>query len=107
MAIARIKSGDTVKVVAGGYKGESGKIVRVDMKTSKVFIEGLGLRKRNVKPSQLNPRGGTKEVHVGIDLSNVALVVDDKGKTSRVAYGTSKDGTRVRLAKALKNKEIK
>lgn len=103
----RIKKGDLVKVIAGSHKGKTGKVERTDAKSNQVFIENLGKVKRHVKPSQLNPRGGTKELHKGLPISNVALVVDEaKGTTSRVGYATNKEGVKTRLAKSTK-KEVK
>jgi hypothetical protein len=43
-----------------------------------------------------------------MDISKVALVVDEKaGTTSRVGLVKGTDGTKTRVARALKNKEIK
>ena len=48
-----------------------------------------------------------KDIQVPVDLSKLALVVDEKsGQTSRVGYST-KDGAKVRVARQLNNKEIK
>lgn len=107
MNTLRIRKGDTVKIIAGADKGKVGKIERVDARNQKVYVEGIGTKKRNVKPSQLNPRGGTKDIHVGIPAGKVALVVDEKQqKTSRVGYKLSAKGNKTRVAKALNNKEI-
>ena len=104
----RIKSGDIVKVISGSKKGQTGKITRIDRKTQLVFVEGIGNVKRHVRPSQVNPRGGTKDVHVGIPAGKVALVVDEaKGTTSRIGSKLDAKGNKVRVAKALKDKEIK
>lgn len=106
--MARIRKDDVVKIITGSHKGTTGKVLAVNSKQGTVLIEGVGVGHRHVKPSQLNPRGGKKDIHVPLDISKVALVVDEKsGKTSRVGFGTSKDGAKTRLAKALKNKEIK
>jgi large subunit ribosomal protein L24 len=101
----RIKLNDTVKVISGGLKGKTGKVVKVDAARNQVFIEKLNVKVRHIAPNRLNPRGGKKDVHVGIDLSNVALVVDEKGATSRVGYKSS-DAGKVRFAKTT-GKEIK
>jgi large subunit ribosomal protein L24 len=106
MAI-RIRKGDLVKVIAGSHKGKTGKVVTADAKNQTVTVEKIGLIKRHVKPSQLNPRGGSKEIHKALPLSNVALVADEaKGKTTRVGYKLDKDGNKVRIAKTT-GKEIK
>ena len=106
--MARIRTGDLVKIIAGAKKGTTGKVVGVSAKDSTVLVEGVGVTHRHVKPSQLNPRGGKKDIHVPIDISKVALVVDAKtSQTSRVGISKNADGTKVRTAKSLKNKEIK
>ncbi len=96
----RIKKGDLVKVIAGSHKGKTGKVVRTSLRDQKVFVDGIGVVKRKVKPSQLNPRGGTKEIHVGLSAGKVALITDEKkGSTSRLGYKTDKSGNKVRIAK--------
>ena len=103
----RIKKGDLVKVIAGSHKGQTGKVVTTSVKENTVTIEGINVIKRHIKPSQINPRGGSKEIHKGLPASNVALVVDEaKGATSRIGYTLNKDGKKVRVAKSTK-KEIK
>lgn len=103
----KIKTGDLVKVITGSEKGKTAKVVAVLPKEGKVKLEGIGVRKRFVKPNALNPQGGTKEIHTAIDASNVALVnPSDAAKTTRVGYSVSKDG-KVRVARQAGNKEIK
>lgn len=104
----RIRKDDLVKIIAGSKKGTTGKVLSVDTKKNAVLIEGVGVGHRHVKPSQLNPRGGKKDIHVPMDISKVALVVDAKtGKTSRVGMVKNADGGKTRVARSLKNKEIK
>lgn len=98
----RIKKGDLVKIIAGGNKGKSGKVLRVD--GNRVFVEKINVKTRHIRPSQLNPQGGKKDVHVSIDISNVALLVDEK--ITKVGFKIDKDGKKVRVAKAT-GKEIK
>ena len=104
----KIRKDDLVKIIAGSNKGTTGKVLAVDSRMGTVLIEGVGVGHRHVKPSQLNPRGGSKDIHVPMDISKVALVVDEKtGKTSRVGLAKNADGVKTRLAKSMKNKEIK
>jgi large subunit ribosomal protein L24 len=103
----RIKKDDIVKIISGSNKGKTGKVLQVLTKDNAVLIEGIGTKTRHVKPSQLNPRGGTKDIHVPTPLHKVALVVDQKaGTTSRVGYVATGD-TKVRVARQANNKEIK
>lgn len=104
----RIKKGDLVKIISGSNKGVTGKVEAVLHKSNSVLIENVGLKKRHVKPNQLNPRGGHKDIHVPIKMSKVALVVDEKtNKTSRVGLVRDDNNKLKRIAKQLKNKEIK
>ena len=104
----RIKKDDVVKIIAGENKGVTGKVLAVLTKKNAALIEGVGTKHRHVKPSQLNPRGGSKDIHVATPLHKLALVVDEKtSKTSRIGYVKSQDGAKVRLARQAKNKEIK
>jgi large subunit ribosomal protein L24 len=103
----KLRKGDTVKVMTGDLKGVTGKVLQVLPAKQAVLVEGIGARKRHIKPNQLNPRGGTKDIHVPIAISKVALVVEGTDKVSRVGFTTKKDGGKVRVARQMKNKEIK
>jgi large subunit ribosomal protein L24 len=104
----RIQKDDIVKLISGAKKGTTGKVLRVLAKKNMVLVEGVGNKHRHVKPSQLNPRGGSKDIHVPTPIHKVALVVDEKAATtSRVGYTKNAEGAKVRLARQAKNKEIK
>lgn len=106
--IKKIKSGDIVKLISGAQKGSTGKVVKVLSKKGQVLVEGIGVKSRKIKPSQLHPTGGHKDIHTGISIHKVALVVDEKStKTSRVGLSRSSEGKLTRVARQLKNKEIK
>jgi large subunit ribosomal protein L24 len=107
-SIKRILKGDIVKLISGANKGTTGKVLKVLTKKNAVLVEGVGTKHRNVKPSQLNPRGGQKDIHVPTSLHKVALVVDEKtGMTSRVGLIKNADGNTTRVARQNKDKEIK
>ncbi len=96
----RVRKGDLVKVIMGSHKGKTGKVVRTSAVDQKVFVDGIGVVKRHIKPSQLNPRGGTKEIHIGLSAGKVALVHDEKkSTTSRLGYTIDKTGKKTRIAK--------
>jgi large subunit ribosomal protein L24 len=106
--VKRIKKDDFVKIIAGAHKGVTGKVVRVLTKERSILVEGVNLLKRKVKPSQANPRGGMKDIHVPISLHKIALVVDEKStKTSRVGLTRDSSGKLSRVARQNQNKEIK
>ena len=73
----KIKKNDNVIVIAGNYKGKTGKVLKVFPTENRVIIEGVNLRKRHSKPSQKNPQGGIIEKESPINVSNV-LIIDPK-----------------------------
>jgi large subunit ribosomal protein L24 len=99
----RLKKNDVVKITTGKYRNRIAKILRISGR--KVWVEGINKKERHIRPNRLNPRGGKKEVHLPIDISNLKLVIDDKETTSRVGYRLS-DNVKTRISK-LTGKEIK
>ena len=65
-----LKSGDIVTIIAGDFKGKSGKIVKMDLRNNKAMIEGINIRERHMAANAYR-NGGKKDIHVGIDLSNL------------------------------------
>ncbi|MDO4871076.1 MAG: 50S ribosomal protein L24 [Candidatus Saccharibacteria bacterium] len=102
----RILQGDLVKIIAGDNKGKIAKVIKINAKKGLVILEGIGNRTRHMKKSMYNPMGGKREIQVGISLSNVALVIDEKAsKTSRVGYKLDGDN-KSRVARQNNNKVI-
>ena len=94
----KIKTGDTVKVISGHYKGTVSEVKSVDPKNNKVTVEGVNMIKKSLKPNQQNPEGGVIEKEAPIDASNVMLY-DKKAKSvSRVGYKLT-DGKKTRVFK--------
>ena len=58
MAKLKIKSGDTVRVLAGDHKGEEGKVVKVIIAKNRAIVEGVNMVSKHAKPSADNPQGG-------------------------------------------------
>jgi large subunit ribosomal protein L24 len=98
MAMAKIKKGDTVVVLAGKDKGKTGEVTRVDPKADKVVVSGVNVAVRHRKPSQANPQGGLDRFEAPLHISNVALADPKSGKATRVRIETGKDGKKVRVA---------
>ena len=97
MGKLKIKTGDTVRVIAGDHKGSEGKVLTVKKKKNKAIVEGVNMIKKHMKPSAQNPQGGIVEKEAAIQVSNLSLLTS-KGETTRVGYRTE-DGAKVRYAK--------
>lgn len=93
---SHIRSGDEVMITAGSGKGRTGEVMRIDPKTERVWIKGLNLRTRHLRPTRENPQGGVIRKEAPIHISNVSPVVD--GKPTRVRFETRDDGSKVRVA---------
>jgi large subunit ribosomal protein L24 len=97
MGKLKIKSGDTVKVIAGDHKGTEGKVITVLTDKNKAIVEGVNMVKKHMKPSAQSPQGGIVEKEAAIQISNLSLLTS-KGETTRVGYRMEGD-KKVRFAK--------
>ena len=93
----KIKTGDTVKVITGHYKGTISEVKAVFPKTNKIVVEGVNMITKHAKPSMANQQGGIINKEAPIDASNVMLI--HNGKAVRVGFKVE-DGKKVRVAKA-------
>ncbi len=99
---ARIKADDQVIVISGKDRGKRGKVLRVDRRNDRVYVEGLNIIKRHQKAQSNSPTaqqtGGVIEKEGGIHVSNVALADPKDGKPTRIGTEVV-DGKRVRVAR--------
>ncbi len=93
-----VKTGDTVKVIAGDERGKTGRIIAVNIEKQKVTIEGLNLVTKHSKPSASNPQGGISKVEAPIHASNVTLV-DSKGDAFKAGSRKNSEGKTERYSK--------
>ncbi len=97
MTKLKIKSGDTVRVIAGDNKGQEGVVQKVLKDKNKAIVEGVNLVSKHQKPSATNPQGGIVKQEASIDISNLSLLTS-KGETTRVGYRVEGD-KKVRFSK--------
>ena len=90
-----VQTGDTVYITAGDHKGKTGQITRVDTERDRVYVKGLNLRTKHIRPTQINPQGGVVTKEAPIHISNVSPVAD--GKPTRVRFERQSDGRKVRI----------
>jgi large subunit ribosomal protein L24 len=100
----KIRSGDHVEVISGKDRGKQGRVLRVDTKHERVFVEHLNMIKRHTRPQQVagaqseTALGGVIEREGPIHVSNVMLL-DAKGKRTRVGI-ERENGQRFRVARS-------
>ena len=106
---AKIRRDDEVVVISGKDRGKTGRVLRVDPKKSKVYVEGLNIVKRHQRPQQVpnaqraETVGGVIEKEGPIHISNVMLVDPKDKKPTRIGI-TREDGQRMRVAKRSQSK---
>jgi len=93
---AKLKKGDTVVVLAGKDKGQTGTIASVDPQAGKAVVDGVNMAIRHTRQSQTD-QGGRIPKAMPIALSNLAYV-DANGKATRVGFKMEGD-KKVRFAK--------
>jgi large subunit ribosomal protein L24 len=100
----KVRSGDTVEVISGKDAGKQGRVLRVDPKKNRLFVEGLNIVKRHQRPRSLKDTqrggkvGGVIEKEAPIHISNVMVVDPGDDKPTRVRIERSSEGSRQRVA---------
>jgi len=100
----RIRRDDNVIVISGKDKGKTGKVLRVDRERGRVYVEGLNIIKRHMRPQQVRGAdraetvGGVIEKEGPIHISNV-MIIDPKDKKPTRVGVTREDGQRQRVTR--------
>jgi len=103
----KIKSGDTIKVLAGKDKGKTGKVLQVFPSLNRVSVEGINLNVKHLRSRQQGEKGQKIEYPAPIHISNVQLVDPKTGNPTRVGYTFVEEAgkkRKVRISK--KTKEL-
>jgi large subunit ribosomal protein L24 len=100
----KIRRDDVVKVISGKDRGKTGRVLRVEPERGRVYVEGVNIRKRHIRPRTLRDTqrsqemGGIVESEGPVHVSNVMLIDPKSGDPTRVGV-KREDGRRVRVAK--------
>jgi len=101
--VAKIKSGDLVKVIRGKDRGKEGTVKRV-LKDDRLIVEGVQIVKKHVRATQQGQQAGIVSVEAPIHRSNVMVIDPETKQPTRVVIKEeARDGkvktVRVRVAK--------
>ena len=92
----RIRSGDTVLVIAGKEKGKTGRVERQIAKESRVVVEGVNLVTRHMRPRPNVRQSGRIQQEAPIHISNVVLVCNKCNRPTKPTSVRLETGLRVR-----------
>ena len=95
----KIKSGDTVRVIAGDHKGSEEKILQIVKDKDRAIVEGVNMVSKHTKPSAQSPQGGIVKKEASLHISNLLLV--EEGVVVIVGYKVDVD-TKTRISKKTK-----
>jgi large subunit ribosomal protein L24 len=87
MATHPVKTGDTVEVIAGKYRGKTGKVLQVFPRLERISVQGINLMKRHMRSRRAGDKGQIVQFPMPIHLSNVRLTTaaDSSKETSSEA----------------------
>jgi large subunit ribosomal protein L24 len=94
-----IRKDDTVQVMSGENKGQTGRVISVDREKYRAIVEGLNLVSKHTKPSATSPQGGIIQKEAPIHISNLLIVNAKSGKGERIGRKTNAEGNSVRYFK--------
>lgn len=86
-----VKTGDTVMIISGKDRGNSGKVLQVSPKEGKVIIEGRNLVIKHIKPRRQGENGGIVKAEGAIYACKVMPVCPKCGKPTRVGHAIHDD----------------
>ncbi|MFA5792551.1 MAG: 50S ribosomal protein L24 [Candidatus Gracilibacteria bacterium] len=96
----KLKTGDTVVVIAGKDRNKTGKIIRIVAKSDRVVIEGINKVTKHVRKTKTQ-KGDRIQFEAPIHVSNVMLQDPKTKKGTRVGYKIE-NGKKQRVAKKSK-----
>ena len=94
-----VKKDDQVIVISGKDKGTTGKVLKTEPETGRVYVEGVNIIKKHQKARTQAEVGGIIERVGSIDASNVMIVCPKCGKATRVSAVVNADGSKDRVCK--------
>ena len=92
----RIRSGDTVLVIAGKEKGKTGRVDRQVTKQNRVIVEGVNMITRHIRANPNVRQSGRIQREAAIHASNLVLICNKCNKPTKPVSITRETGARGR-----------
>ena len=83
----KLKTGDQVRIVSGRSRGREGRVLRLDRKRQRVWVEGANMVKKAVRSKNPNQpqQGGLTDVEARVSWASVMFVCRRCG-IARIGY---------------------
>lgn len=82
----KLKSGDTVIVIAGKDKGKKGQIQKINYKNNTCLVEDVNTVTKHQRPTQDSPKGNIVKTNSPIHISNVMYFSSKLNRGVRIGY---------------------
>jgi len=82
----KIKKGDLVKIIKGKDRNKTGKVIKVDLKSKKLIVEGVNVYKKHVRPKRQGEKGEVAKVSRPIAVANLMLVCPNCQQPTRPGF---------------------
>jgi len=97
----KFKLNDEVVIIAGKYKNQTGKIMKILRKQNKIVVEKINLRTKHIKKTA--EKAGEKiQFEAPLAASNAMLIDPKTKKRTRIGYIKTEAGKKQRIAKLSK-----
>jgi large subunit ribosomal protein L24 len=83
MSKFHVKKGDQVVVIAGADKGKRGRVIAVEGKKQRVFVEGVHMVKKHIRKNQQYPQGKILDREGSLHISNVMREAEFDARAAR------------------------
>ena len=100
--MARVKTNDTVKVLAGKDKGKQGTVIAFSSQDNKVMVKGIAIVTRHAKARKQGETSAIKKEETFISLSNVMPVCSACKAPCRVNFKAWENGQISRMCNKCK-----
>ncbi len=94
----KLKTGDTVMVIAGKDVGTQAKIAKVFPAENRIIVEGVATAKRHQRPTGQTMQGGIIDKDMPINASNVMIICSNCGPT-KIGFRFDDDGNKYRVCR--------
>lgn len=95
----KIKKNDKVEIIKGKDRGKTGKVLRVEFITNRLYVKGTNIISKHIRQKDQSKPGGIVKKEGPIKISNVMLVCPNCGKPARVGFEVKDSGEKVRICK--------
>jgi large subunit ribosomal protein L24 len=96
--VAKLKTGDTVRVILGKDRGKKGKVLAVLPRGGRIIVEGISMVKKHVRARRAGEKGQRVAVAAPLPLSNVQFVCPQCKRGARLGIKRA-NGERIRVCR--------